>query len=144
MQLKSVGTVVGALLGGAIGLAGCANPPPGTANADATANVAAGQTLGPFDGTYSGPMRILPNSNSACFPPATATVKIVGGKLEYRHFGVNAIVNTTVGLDGVFSGTGYNQISTTRQNLAGTVTANQIEADTNNNVCFYHLSLKRL
>jgi hypothetical protein len=88
-------------------------------------------------------MQILPNSNSACFPPATATVKVVGGKLEYRHFGVNATVNTTVGPDGTFSGTGYNKNSTTQQNLAGTVTANQIEADTNNNVCFYHLSLKR-
>jgi hypothetical protein len=135
MRLRILVATAGVFIAAAVWLVGCADAPPSPLNV----GLASTGSPGPVDGTYVGPMRILPNSNPACFAPSTATIQVTGGKLEYRHFRVNAVVDGTVSHDGAFSGSGYNQVSKTHQKLAGKIAGNQIEADTDNSLCFYHL-----
>jgi serine/threonine protein kinase len=93
----------------------------------------------PFDGVYSGSQQVTGFSNPGCRSSIPLTVVVRGNKLSFSKD-----LTVPVGGDGSFSG--YSSIGGTppvAQHLTGRIQNGNIEAETTNPFCKYHIALRK-
>jgi hypothetical protein len=99
---------------------------------------------GPFDGTYSGPLRETRNNNSGyCTIPSATQIVVANGMIKYK-WGVP--LETTVAADGSFSVDHVGMAmrgAAAMISLKGRITGGTLEADVGSDRCAAHLSLKK-
>jgi peptidoglycan hydrolase-like protein with peptidoglycan-binding domain len=94
----------------------------------------------PFDGTYTGVRQLTGFSSPTCRPTLSTTITVRDGKLSFL-----ANVTTSVTADGSFSEYGpvAGIVPPISQHLTGRIQNGIIEADTTDQNCKYHMSLKK-
>lgn len=103
---------------------------------------------GLYDGTYHGTLEADGTNATTCAKRAPVQITVTDSKLEYNHMG-NAVITTTVGADGSFSGSAQSKYSGNRSGplvttVEGKIAGGVIQAQANTaNYCRYKLRLKK-
>jgi len=122
---------------------GSSHTPSGGSNGISSAPIIrtppSAETGMPFDGVYSGSQQVTGFSNPGCRSSIPLTVVVRGNKLSFSKD-----LTVPVGGDGSFSG--YSSIGGTppvAQHLTGKIQNGNIEAETTNPFCKYHIALRK-
>jgi len=103
---------------------------------------------GLYDGTYHGTLTADGANATTCAKQAPVQITVTDNRLEYNHMG-NALITSTVGPDGSFSGSAASRFSGNRSgplvtSIEGKIAGGAIQAHANTgNSCHYKLQLKK-